>query len=294
MVTFVCICMQGLSGCADGWAKAFLGSSVDGGEDAKIHGCPERHWSMIMWSHLQLRWNWLVVLFCFFMLCFVCFLNKSNEILFPKHLFSIFLQTSKLKLPLMTSNFIYKNMIGTGTGWGRSLRRGFTQCLPVCLWWPLGSAPPTVTIRWSDLWWHWWTLPVSKTMTDEWRRFLSKTYSLTQAAWTQHIGGSLTQWRWVWVYVPIYLWAVLGGCLHSDDNLVFQGVGDFVASKQNLGIFQQLTETQARSQSLSVNCWFKNTRNTVWKQSTYCKFALWLCVVQRLFWWIQYRFFLLF
>lgn len=40
------------------------------------------------------------------------------------------------------------------------------------------------------------------------------------------------------------LGAVVRCGLHADDDLVFQGVGDFVASKQHLWVLQQLPETQ--------------------------------------------------
>lgn len=46
-----------------------------------------------------------------------------------------------------------------------------------------------------------------------------------------------------------YLWAVLRCGLHSDDDLVFQRMRDFVASKQNLGILQQLTDTNKHTRT---------------------------------------------
>lgn len=49
-----------------------------------------------------------------------------------------------------------------------------------------------------------------------------------------------------------HLWAVLRCGLHSDDDLVFQGMRDFVAGKQNLGILQQLTDTQTHKHVITV------------------------------------------
>lgn len=56
----------------------------------------------------------------------------------------------------------------------------------------------------------------------------------------------------VLVCSPAHLWAVLRCGLHSDDDLVFQGMGDFVAGKQNLRILQQLTDTQRHTRAITI------------------------------------------
>lgn len=54
------------------------------------------------------------------------------------------------------------------------------------------------------------------------------------------------------VFVCAHLWAVLRCGLHADDDLVFQRMRDFVAGKQNLGVLQQLTDTQTHKHVITV------------------------------------------
>lgn len=53
-----------------------------------------------------------------------------------------------------------------------------------------------------------------------------------------------------------YLWAVVRCGLHSDDDLVLQRMRNFITSKQNLRVLQQLTDhTHTHTQRKSFDWW---------------------------------------